>query len=49
LFLSKGNAGTKIEKNMREKKSSDRPKIAQGEVPTPDTIIDVAVYFQTLT
>jgi hypothetical protein len=27
LFLSEGTAGTKMEKNMRERSSSDRPKL----------------------
>ena len=30
LFLSKGTAGTKMEKSMRERRSSDRPKLGSS-------------------
>jgi hypothetical protein len=37
LFLSERTAGTKMEKSLRKRRSSDP---AQGEVPRPDTITE---------
>ena len=30
LFLSKGTTGTKMEKSMKERRSSDRPKLGSS-------------------
>ena len=40
LFLSKRTAGTKMKKRLRERKSSDWPKLGYTlkEAPSPDTI-----------
>jgi hypothetical protein len=40
LFLSKRTARTKLEKNLRERRSSERPKLESSseEAPRPDTI-----------
>jgi hypothetical protein len=50
LFLSARTAGTRMEKRLRERRSSDRPKLgdpSQGEAPRPDTITDAMVCLQT--
>ena len=49
LFLSKGTTGTKMKKNMKERRSSDRPNWdpAQSETLWPDTITDAVVCLQT--
>jgi hypothetical protein len=49
LFLSEGTAGTKMEKSMRERRTSDRPKWdpAQVEAQGPDEVTDAVVCLQT--
>ena len=44
LFLSKRTAWTKMEKRLREKRTSDP---SQGEAPRPDTITAAMVCLQT--
>jgi hypothetical protein len=49
LFLSKRNAGTKMEKRLRERHSNDPPTWdpSQGEAPRPYSITDAMVCLQT--
>jgi hypothetical protein len=45
LFLFKITSGTKLKKRLRERRSSDRPKLGfnSGEAPRPDTITHAMV------
>jgi hypothetical protein len=45
LFLSKRTAETKMERSLRERQSSDRPKLGSisRDAPRPDTITDAMV------
>ena len=42
IFLSQRTGGTEMVKSLRNKRSSDSPKLhpAQGEVPRPETITE---------
>jgi hypothetical protein len=47
LFLSKRTAGTKMEKRLRERSSSDLSNLdpSHRKAPRPDTITDSMVFF----
>jgi hypothetical protein len=49
LFLFERTTGTKLEKSLRKKRSSDRPKLrsSSGEATKLDTIADAMVCLQT--
>jgi hypothetical protein len=48
LFLSERTTGSKMEKSLREKRSSDRHKLrSSSRVPRPDSITDAVVCLQT--
>jgi hypothetical protein len=49
LFLSKGNAETKMEQRLKEKPSSDSSHLGSihGQALSPDTITDAMLCFQT--
>jgi hypothetical protein len=47
LFLSRRNAGTKMEQKLKELPASDQAKLVPGQAPISDTITDAMFCLQT--
>jgi hypothetical protein len=45
LFLSKGNSGTRVSRDLRKGLPSDQPNL--GSIPNPDTITDARLCLET--